>query len=207
MAADLQQLLGSPLEAEFRSFVTSSLASENLDVRTVELHRHHKKKVQSTRPNPNSVQGRPPGEVIPRPCLHVFRRPSNRSLAPSTPPQLAYHAFSLTTNLFLPLPQFYEAVKSYQNVESESERQGLAQSLFDTFVKGGSDQEINIDYETRKAIRTKLATGSRNLFDAALEEVTSLLTMDLIPKFKTQYALTTSARRPFQRVWALAKPI
>lgn len=75
----------------------------------------------------------------------------------------------------------------YENEDSESERKAAAQTIFDTFVKGGSEQEINIDYDVRKEIRGKLDVAPKNLFAKAMEEVLSLLTMDIIPKFRSQY--------------------
>jgi hypothetical protein len=65
----------------------------------------------------------------------------------------------------------------------------MAQALYDIFIVSGSDQEVNIDFDLKRDIQRSLSKASLTLFNSAQEEVISLLTMDVIPKFHLSYEI------------------
>jgi hypothetical protein len=91
----------------------------------------------------------------------------------------AYVSKSLCTESL----EFYEAVEFFRQISNDDDRRTTAKTIYDTYVKVGSDQEINVDYEMRVAIQKGLNEAQNSLFDEAQAEVRSLLVMDVIPKY------------------------
>ena len=81
--------------------------------------------------------------------------------------------------------QFHEAVESFRQLSSDDERRNVAQTLYDTFVRPGADQEINVDYDVKMDVHSGLTRAPRSLFDVAHKEVLNLLLMDVLPKFNS----------------------
>lgn len=86
-------------------------------------------------------------------------------------------------------PKFYEAVKEYRQISDDQARKTAAQSIYDTYVRTGTDQEINVDFDIRKSIQKKLENAPKDIFDEAYTEILSLLNMDVLPKFKQSYVI------------------
>ena len=59
-----------------------------------------------------------------------------------------------------------------------------AQSIYETYVRPGADQEINVDHDVKMTVKSGLAVASLSLFDIAHQDVVNLLMMDVLPKFK-----------------------
>lgn len=83
------------------------------------------------------------------------------------------------------MSQFHEAVESFRQLSSDDERRNVAQTLYDTFVRPGADQEINVDYDVKMDVHSGLTRAPRSLFDVAHKEVLNLLLMDVLPKFNS----------------------
>jgi hypothetical protein len=98
----------------------------------------------------------------------------------------------ISYHMHVSLPQFYEAIETFRKIEDSSERYTVAQSLFDTFIKPGSEKEVNVDYDQRMKIEISLSEASKTTFDVAQSEVLSLLIMDVIPKFNHVYVFSYS---------------
>ena len=80
-------------------------------------------------------------------------------------------------------------VESFRKIDSISDRLSTAQTIYDTFIKTGSPQEINVDYDVRLAIEKSMSEASKTMFDGAQQEVLLLLNLDVIPKYYNSYVL------------------
>lgn len=75
-------------------------------------------------------------------------------------------------------------MNSYRDIESVSQRSPVAQDIYTTYIRPGSNQEVNIDYPFRQDIQLALAQAPVEIFDKAQKEVLGLLLMDILPKYR-----------------------
>jgi hypothetical protein len=69
-------------------------------------------------------------------------------------------------------------------MSSLTERTSIAKEIYTTYIRNEAPQEINIDHALKVEIAKGVDKASVDLFDKALDEIESLLTLDVVPKFK-----------------------
>jgi PAS domain S-box-containing protein len=81
--------------------------------------------------------------------------------------------------------EFLDAVKNYKrmNVKDRIEKQ---QVIFDTFIKLGSEKQLNISRELSEEMRHNLegSIGASTIFDGIVRHVKTILVLDVLPRFK-----------------------
>lgn len=189
---EICQLLSGAQGTDFRTFVAKSLCTESLEVRS------------SFMPSSPITEGLfcPFHDIKRRPTyLGGLNLPIRDVYIPSPLSHfsslwsLSIFISSLTLSIWYPFwwhwcnPKFYEVVESFRKIDSISDRISTAQTIYDTFIKAGSPQEINVDYDVRLAIKKDLSEASKTLFDAAQQEVLLLLSLDVLPKYYNSYVL------------------
>ncbi|XP_063074827.1 regulator of G-protein signaling 21-like [Engraulis encrasicolus] len=79
--------------------------------------------------------------------------------------------------------EFWLICEEYKKIRSSSRLSSRAQKIFDSYIEANAPKEINIDHQTRDAIRQSVKTPNTSCFDVAQRIVYSLMEKDSYPRF------------------------
>ncbi|XP_060940316.1 regulator of G-protein signaling 18 [Limanda limanda] len=79
--------------------------------------------------------------------------------------------------------QFWLACEEFKTIDSETKLLSKAQCIYTVFIESEAPKEVNIDYNTKMAIKKDMAQPTKGCFEAAQMKIYSLMKKDSYPRF------------------------
>ncbi|XP_068196540.1 regulator of G-protein signaling 18 isoform X2 [Antennarius striatus] len=79
--------------------------------------------------------------------------------------------------------EFWLACEEYKTIDSDTKLLSKAKYIYTVFIESDAPKEVNIDHDTKIAIRRNLSHPTRNCFEAAQKNIYSLMKKDSFPRF------------------------
>lgn len=79
--------------------------------------------------------------------------------------------------------EFWLACEDYKAIDSETKLLSTAKCIYTVFIETDAPKEVNIDYNTKVTIQKNLAQPTLSCFEAAQQQVYSLMKKDSYPRF------------------------
>ncbi|XP_004079135.2 regulator of G-protein signaling 21 [Oryzias latipes] len=79
--------------------------------------------------------------------------------------------------------EFWLVCEEYKSIDSKSKLLSKAKYIYTVFIESEAPKEVNIDYNTKMAIKANMSHPTRSTFEAAQMKVYSLMKKDCYPRF------------------------
>lgn len=78
---------------------------------------------------------------------------------------------------------FYTAVENYKKMEESEEARVEAALIYHTYIKDNAQNQVNLDFESKKEVEDRLSEPTKNMFDGSQYTIHELIKYDLLTKF------------------------